>query len=262
LIHVLQALNVPAAFDRRWRLDETASAWGVLDLIARALIGRRYMQGDPIWEALGHLAGWPARHREVAAAALLPAASRHDPAFAAPPRWRGELDDPLEQLAWSVTGDRTWLWSQKGYLLASRRTMAADRDAAVRRACRTLAHGASRPAALTSAPPHAIPWMPPARLPGGCPARLGRWAAAVAPAVLRRLRLALDGSDGALRARLACGQSVRRTLAVPGRLYVTSSHVDVVIPLQRIDLRVRRAGLDRDPGWLPTFGRVVYFHFE
>jgi hypothetical protein len=55
---------------------------------------------------------------------------------------------------------------------------------------------------------------------------------------------------------------VARALAVPGRLYVTSSHVDLVLPLAAADLAVRRAGLDRDPGWLPAFGRVVYFHFD
>jgi len=80
--------------------------------------------------------------------------------------------------------------------------------------------------------------------------------------VLRRLRLALDASAGAPRAASLRARSVRRALAIPGRLYVTSSHVDVVIPLDCIDLRVRRAGLDRDPGWLPSHGRVVYFHFE
>jgi hypothetical protein len=51
-------------------------------------------------------------------------------------------------------------------------------------------------------------------------------------------------------------------LVVPGRLYVTSSHVDLVISLDHADLSVRASGLDRDPGWLPAYGRVVYFHFE
>ncbi|MDA8018117.1 MAG: hypothetical protein MPN21_11785 [Thermoanaerobaculia bacterium] len=51
-------------------------------------------------------------------------------------------------------------------------------------------------------------------------------------------------------------------LAVPGRLYVTGTHVDLVVPLDHISVPVRQAGLDRDPGWVPELGRVVLFHFR
>lgn len=54
----------------------------------------------------------------------------------------------------------------------------------------------------------------------------------------------------------------RMLLQHPGRVHVTSSHVDVVFPLELVSLPVRLAGLDRDPGWVPSFGRVVSFHFE
>ena len=37
--------------------------------------------------------------------------------------------------------------------------------------------------------------------------------------------------------------------------------LDVSLPLDQADIRVRRAGLDLDPGWLPWFGRVVRFHY-
>jgi hypothetical protein len=36
----------------------------------------------------------------------------------------------------------------------------------------------------------------------------------------------------------------------------------MVANIDDISLVARRAGLDRDPGWLPHFGRVVLFHFE
>jgi len=51
-------------------------------------------------------------------------------------------------------------------------------------------------------------------------------------------------------------------LTVPGRVLVTGTHVDVVLSLQDIDLAVRAAGLDRDPGWVPQVGRIVLFHFS
>jgi hypothetical protein len=47
----------------------------------------------------------------------------------------------------------------------------------------------------------------------------------------------------------------------PGRVAVTRTHVDVLFGHQQADPRVRRAGLDLDPGWLPWFGRVVQFHY-
>lgn len=46
------------------------------------------------------------------------------------------------------------------------------------------------------------------------------------------------------------------------RLSATPTHCDLHFRLQDSDLRVRRLGLDIDPGWLPWFGRVVSFHYE
>jgi hypothetical protein len=45
-------------------------------------------------------------------------------------------------------------------------------------------------------------------------------------------------------------------------LYVTRTHVDVVFSLEQINLSIRRAGLDRNPGWVPELGRVITFRFE
>lgn len=48
----------------------------------------------------------------------------------------------------------------------------------------------------------------------------------------------------------------------PARVYVTATHVDIVMSLESISLPVRMAGLDRDPGWMPDFARVILFHYE
>ncbi len=47
----------------------------------------------------------------------------------------------------------------------------------------------------------------------------------------------------------------------PGVFSVTRTDLDVSLPLDEADVRVRLAGLDLDPGWLPWFGRVVRFHY-
>jgi hypothetical protein len=48
----------------------------------------------------------------------------------------------------------------------------------------------------------------------------------------------------------------------PARIDVSPTHVDTLLDLAQADLRVRRAGLDLDPGWLPWFGRVVTFQYD
>jgi hypothetical protein len=96
--------------------------------------------------------------------------------------------------------------------------------------------------------------QPAAGLHGSYRPLLARWLALALPFIELRLRLALDlPSD----ASLATGM-----LLLPGDLYITATHVDLVASLEHISLRVRLAGLDRDPGWLPEFGRVVTFHYE
>lgn len=47
----------------------------------------------------------------------------------------------------------------------------------------------------------------------------------------------------------------------PAWVGLTATHADVFQALGAADLRVRRAGLDIDPGWLPWFGRVVAYHY-
>ncbi len=43
---------------------------------------------------------------------------------------------------------------------------------------------------------------------------------------------------------------------------VTETHLDVFFSLRDLDIRIRRAGLDVDPGWVPWLGRVVQFHYD
>jgi hypothetical protein len=55
---------------------------------------------------------------------------------------------------------------------------------------------------------------------------------------------------------------LREIVARPGRIYTTSTTIDVTMPMSAVDLRIRRCGLDLDPGYVPWFGRVVHFHYH
>jgi hypothetical protein len=46
------------------------------------------------------------------------------------------------------------------------------------------------------------------------------------------------------------------------RIEVSSARLDIHFSLDALPLAVRRCGLDRDPGWIPSAGRSLYFHYE
>jgi hypothetical protein len=55
--------------------------------------------------------------------------------------------------------------------------------------------------------------------------------------------------------------TVRDVVSRAGVFSVSRTDLDVSLPIEEADIRVRRIGLDLDPGWLPWFGRVVRFHY-
>jgi hypothetical protein len=57
------------------------------------------------------------------------------------------------------------------------------------------------------------------------------------------------------------GIRVREVVWRRGMVSLNRTDLDVSLPLEEVDLRIRRLGLDLDPGWLPWFGRVVRFHY-
>ena len=51
-------------------------------------------------------------------------------------------------------------------------------------------------------------------------------------------------------------------LECKGRLFVTRTHLDLVMGMDQVSIPVRKAGLDANPGWVPELGRVITFHFD
>jgi hypothetical protein len=54
---------------------------------------------------------------------------------------------------------------------------------------------------------------------------------------------------------------LRSLICRPGRIVFTETHIDVIFRLEHADIRVRRLGLDIDPGWVAWLGRVIRFHY-
>lgn len=55
--------------------------------------------------------------------------------------------------------------------------------------------------------------------------------------------------------------SVREIVSRTGVFSVNRTDLDVSLSIDDAEIRIRKAGLDLDPGWVPWFGRVVRFHY-
>ena len=85
-------------------------------------------------------------------------------------------------------------------------------------------------------------------------ASLADWLDWLAPVVERRLAETLDRPDLANAARWL----IRRRASV----FVAPAHLDVVLALDGLAVEVRAALLDRDPGWVPSAGTTIRFHYD
>lgn len=136
------------------------------------------------------------------------------------------------------------------------------------------------PAALQYATIHRVEQQPGQRVIIDCTGRLllVRWAHQ-RPAGLHELRAATDLRRGVPLANLpspthawitAARRWLRRSPAHiglrdlvtrPALVSVTTTHLDLTFDHSQTELRLRRLGLDFNPGWVPWLGKVVSFHY-
>jgi len=220
--------------------DTGLGAWALVELLARCLLDEAAnVASDPIWSALAQLDG-----REPGSA---PLGFQPRATYQAPASWvRHELESPLGR---GALPERTSapprfarfrsrgleIWTDEGFLVldSTKRGRLPDGlhhlTAPLRRKFRSQA----RVQPIST-------WLSP---------ELRRFLHFVLPYARWRLDRALGGTliEDALRRK--------------GSLYITATHVDLVMPMSEISLPVRMAGLDANPGWVPEFGRVISFHF-
>jgi hypothetical protein len=240
LINLMAQLDLPQCFEQEWRLASQLGAWGVLDILARALLDEpsESLYHDPLWQVLAALNG-----REVDE--LPGVAFQGGECFYLPAAWLKYVgDDANGAYAWSTDGDRYCLWSEQGYVLAE--DSHSEPLTALNRYFNDVSVNLSQqsydktPIAKLSNP-----------LLSGLNPDLSHWLALVMPYLRLRLQQALRGAV-----------DLNALLLHSGRLYLTSTHVDLVLSLNNVSIPIRIAGLDLDPGWMPDFGRIVLFHYE
>lgn len=262
LINLLLRLDLPDGWSDP-ALAEHVGGWALLEALARALLATTQsgqlsqnwpsaLADDPLWSVLAALDGRPVG--EAIGADLPPPVAFRLPATwllrygPAEPRW----------LAAALAG-RLLLWAadadgQGGYLVAD--VPLDDQglaEAAAAEAARYAAAGLAARWDVTATPP-ALP-----HLDSSTAALFGPGLAWLVPRLLGFLRCWLARALACPPAEL--GDRLAELLAAEGRLLVSRTHVDLFLPMDRIHISARRAGLDRNPGWVPNLGRIVSFHF-
>ncbi len=249
LINLMRHLNLPDCFAPEWHLASQIGPWGTLELLGRALLPHDpALVSDPLWAALAMLDG--------RTPGTLPGiVFRGGDSLRLPQSWPMQLDKE-STCFWATSSERFWLWTDAGYSLL---------DCPRNHQTPEIQARAELHAYLAIDEDPLLVQRPVDQMPGyhldqtlahDLHPDLVRWLAFVMPYLCFRLVQALQ-LDPDHKESLAQTMLLRR-----GQLYVTSTHVDLVMRLEDISLPVRIAGLDANPGWLAHFGRVILLHFE
>ena len=250
LINLLQQFHLPACFDDTWALSQQLSPWAVLELLARGLLTDvdEALLADPVWLALAELDG--------RLAGTLPGADFHGTdRYEMPAAWFSKVDIN-KQWIWASNGRYWRIWSETGCFIYQQPLIKGQDSLAEANTWLNAAKLPLRPilnrGKFADAPLDAVSTPLLIHLPPD----LRQWLSFVLPTIRCWLQIILRENSPLIP------HPSSFLLRQNGRLYLSSSHIDIVMPLNSISLPVRLAGLDLDPGWLPDYGRVVQFHYE
>lgn len=240
LINLLGWLEMPHQWDEA--LTEHVSSWGLVEILARALLPAEFFDPhDAIWNILAALDNRDSGKR--IGAELPPQTTFQLPASVlrrfAPvqPRWRAV-----------IVGDHLRLLDDTDlYLIAEQPLNGRDAVALVESLLAEY-QAAGITAAWIFADDQPDELLSPF-VTRVCSPALQMWLRRVIGFIRYWLRQIADLSPPEL-------------LHIVGRIAVTFTHVDLFMAMETTDIRIRKVGLDRNPGWMPDFGYIIYFHFD
>lgn len=247
LVNLLLALKLPESLESEFGIGPV-SGWDLLELLARSLLGEREaaLANDGIWRVLGQLTG---RSPDDPVAAEFQA----QPCYRIPPSWL-TATEPQSAQAFGVRlrTNHLQLWHQEGFVLADCIIDKAFSKRSIEEECRAYCRIGEHPELQSWRKIGKRAFLGCRNVPES------RWAlrcflAFLLPYMRWRLCLALGISNPHALTEMLL---LRR-----GRLHVTRTHVDLVMDLNQATPQVRMSGLDADPGWVPSLGRVIKFSF-
>lgn len=247
LINLLQQLGLPHDFDENWGLGRQLGPWALVDSLARALLGKEFsaLYDDPIWRVLAKLDGrrtkWQIANKFSAKAD-----------YHLPLAWYQWLH--AEKLYWATWRNQIRIWTETCVLAET--TFSGDAYTSCL-ANLQLFNLDSAKICLQRSSFREAPMEIRAHLRAcGMNPDLARLFALITPFVRRFLAEQLQMQKAHKR------DPVRELLLLDSRLYLSSSHIDLVASIEHSRFKLRCAGLDQDPGWQPDYGRVVLIHFS
>jgi hypothetical protein len=269
LINLLIWLGLPHTWDDSGTMAAHLSGWAIVEALARGLLGdlHEHYIGDPVWHALALLDGRDPG-LPVAAGGLSMGAEK---SFRLPAVWLKRYGSPM----WSAFQHEARLLlcdDAAAFLIADvplrDRTFFEAAHAEVEAYCELGLEVNWHPGSLEALQKFSsadiasggVLHATPAGIEGEISSYLDEhtlwWLGRVLGFVRYLLARSLGEPPGG-PARLA-----QLVLCRQGQLIVSRTHVDLHMSMEEISIEVRRAGLDRDPGWVPDLARVVYFHFD
>lgn len=209
------------------------SLFDVLGMIAVSVLGEE-LRRDPLWAALGSLAGYPA-------------ADEWDPCSDVPDAWfvpdhaLTALDQGSGVWRWQTAKHRLQVLHPAGFLAADvpwpGRASTADARRLVERFHQLGSIGSLRRSTRLMPECSGNAWL------GGLTSLFRAFVAAA---------IHSPGNPDALL------YLVRRKASV----HLTPTRLDIHFSLDEHPIEIRIAGLDRDPGWIPAAGRTIAFHYD
>jgi hypothetical protein len=212
--------------------------WDFLALVGERLIGPD-LRGDPVWILLARLAGRD-ETREPGADCAMPEFWRM------PAQWI----EPFERNGvwrWSANEDRLRVRHQAGFTTLDLPLEPGDPIRRLRREMKAYAQFSPKISRSRKSPEEGFHSEE-------SQSSLQRWLDWLMPYARARLRSALGLTESDDVGRALCEYRAQ--------VFVTATHMDVMFSLAELLVEIRLAGLDRNPGWITSTGRIIRFHFE
>jgi hypothetical protein len=220
--------------------------WDFIALLGFEFVGER-IQGDPVWALLARLAG--RQPDDPPGQTFEP-----DDQWRVPPEWLKpfSMDVPFE---WTTARRRLRVFHTDQFVMLDVALQQGDPIEQLERELKAYESLGLRVASIESSEePIGGREIENQKSTPEIVSPLGLWLAHLMPYVRARLRRAL-GVEGT--------KDPTPALCLhPARVWVTATHLDVFLLLDELPIEIRRAGLDRNPGWVPAAGRFIAFHFE